>query len=209
MNRLKVQAYSVVFVGLVLAVLAKPGAYRCIARNGDTLSRAQCLLNLSTPTQSYAWDFTFSPSSSSTESLEAFQTFLQSTGYDEVTSQAGSLHGVDPNLVRAVILVESGFNGSAVSHQGAGGLMQLMPDTAKALGVRNRFNPSENIHGGTKYLRTLLDKFNENKILALAAYNAGPQAVKRYGGIPPYRETRNYVKKVMIAYEQMQSQGIA
>lgn len=107
------------------------------------------------------------------------------------------------SLLHAVITAESAYNPSAVSRAGAAGLMQLMPETAKRYGVKNRLNPYENIHGGSRYLRDLLAMFNNDLILALAAYNAGENAVKEYGNkIPPYRETQNYVRKVLSYYQR-------
>lgn len=118
----------------------------------------------------------------------------------QMVQKASSAAGIDPSLVMAVIKQESGFNPNALSKSGAQGLMQLMPATAKSLGVGNAFNPEENIEGGVKYLKGLLDRFNGNKILAIAAYNAGPNAVKKYNGIPPYAETQNYVKSILKNY---------
>lgn len=114
--------------------------------------------------------------------------------------EAASRYGVPDRLVTAVIRAESGFNPRAVSRKGARGLMQLMPATASNLGVRNSFDPRENIHGGVRHLRALIDRFPGNLPLAIAAYNAGEKAVVSYGGIPPYAETQEYVAKVMRFY---------
>jgi soluble lytic murein transglycosylase-like protein len=117
--------------------------------------------------------------------------------YHDLIAEHAKRNGVRPSLVRAVIQVESAFNPSAVSPKGAIGLMQLMPATAREFGVHNAFNPSENVRAGVAYLRRLLDRYDNDETLALAAYNAGPGAVDHYGqSIPPYRETRDYVLKV-------------
>jgi soluble lytic murein transglycosylase-like protein len=121
------------------------------------------------------------------------------TAYDDLIRQNAERHGVSADLVRAVIQAESGFNRYAVSPKGAMGLMQLMPATARDLGVRDPFLPSENIRGGVAYLAGLLSRFNQDVEHALAAYNAGPARVDQYNGVPPYRETRNYVKKITTA----------
>jgi soluble lytic murein transglycosylase-like protein len=131
------------------------------------------------------------------------------TEYDQLIAHAAGNHSLDPRLVKSVMLVESGFNASAVSPKGARGLMQLMPATATNHGVKNAHNPAENIAGGTKYLSHLLDLFDGNLEKSLAAYNAGEAAVARYGGIPPYDETRNYVRKTLTAYYGMPYAGRA
>lgn len=113
-----------------------------------------------------------------------------------------SHYGVDALLIKAIITVESCFDTHAVSRVGAQGLMQLMPATAKTLGVRDAFDPTANIRGGVDYFRQMLDRFEADVKLALAAYNAGPKAVERYGGIPPYAETQNYVVKVLKYYDR-------
>lgn len=121
----------------------------------------------------------------------------QSHAYDGIIDEQARRNNVRASLVRAVIQVESAFNRWAVSDKGAMGLMQLMPATARKLGVKNAFNPAENIAGGVAYLRELLDRYDGDEQLALAAYNAGPGAVDKYGhAVPPYRETKNYVVKV-------------
>ena len=123
-------------------------------------------------------------------------------GYlSSVISEAARTHGVDPRLVAAVARRESALNPAAVSPVGACGLMQLMPSTARFLGISNVFDVRENVFGGTRYLRTLLDTFNGDLDLAVAAYNAGPGAVQRYNGVPPYAETRAYVRAVRGSYE--------
>jgi len=120
--------------------------------------------------------------------------------FEDLVQEHANLHSLRPELVRAVIQIESGFDPRALSPKGAMGLMQLMPDTARRFGVRNPWDPEQNIRGGTRYLRQLLDQYQGNEELALAAYNAGSGAVARYGGrVPPYRETRDYVRKVGAA----------
>lgn len=115
----------------------------------------------------------------------------------EKTSQK---YGLDEKLVKALVKQESGFNPNAKSHAGALGLMQLMPQTAQGLGVVDPLNPAQNIEGGVKYLSQMMKKFNGNTILALAAYNAGPGAVEKYGTVPPYKETQNYVQSILKDY---------
>lgn len=115
-------------------------------------------------------------------------------------SQISQKHGVDEKLVKALVRQESGFNPKAKSHCGAMGLMQLMPGTAKTLGVKDAFNPVQNVDGGVRHLKWLLSKYNGNVVLALAAYNAGSGAVDKYDGVPPYKETQNYVKNILRNY---------
>lgn len=117
--------------------------------------------------------------------------------------QAASIYGLDPLLVHAMIEVESGYQPYAISRRGAEGLMQLIPGTARRFGVRNSFNFSENLLGGTRYLRYLMDRFRDER-LALAAYNAGEGAVVRYGGVPPYADTRSYIEQVLRRYRMAQ-----
>jgi soluble lytic murein transglycosylase-like protein len=120
----------------------------------------------------------------------------------EVLSQAGRLHNLDVDLLASVVRAESGGNSRAVSRAGARGLMQLMPATANDLGVQDSFKPAENVRGGSTYLDALLTRYHENLAMALAAYNAGPAAVDKYHGIPPYNETRTYVARVIHEFNR-------
>lgn len=127
---------------------------------------------------------------------EDYRPLPAAIAYNDAIAEAADLYSLDPNLIRAVIHAESAFNPFAVSRAGAQGLMQLMPDVAAELDVLDPFDPRQNIFGGARYLRALLDRNKGNVDRAVASYNAGPGAVDRYNGIPPFRETRNYVKTV-------------
>lgn len=125
-----------------------------------------------------------------------------SESFNTIIKKAQKTHGIDYSLIKAVIRVESAFNSKAISKKGAKGLMQIMPGNYKALAVKDPFNPVQNIMGGTLYLKKLIKRYDYKVSLALAAYNAGPTAVDKYGKIPPYKETQSYVKKVMRLYRQ-------
>jgi soluble lytic murein transglycosylase-like protein len=126
---------------------------------------------------------------------------------DKFVDEMAKKHNVDPELIRAVIAAESGYNPSATSRKGAQGLMQLMPNTAQQLGVRDAYNAKENLDAGVRYLRALLDKYNGDLDRALAAYNAGEGAVERAGGVPNIRETRDYVRRITDRYYHSDSGG--
>jgi soluble lytic murein transglycosylase len=138
------------------------------------------------------------------ELMQRWVTYLkgESSAYDLHIRNVSKYYGCDPYLVKAVIKAESRFDHEAVSASGAMGLMQLMPSTAKDLGVKDPYDPRENIEGGVKYLKALLNRFDNDLSLALAAYNAGPETVKRYGTVPPFQETRDYLQKVLKYYSE-------
>jgi hypothetical protein len=142
-----------------------------------------------------------------TSTINWHNTPLNLTAYVDYVSQSAKKNAVDPALIRAVMHAESAFNPAAVSSQGAQGLMQLMPATARELGVNNALNAAENIQGGVKYLGELLGMYQGDISLATAAYNAGPGAVDKYNGVPPYSETKAYVERVGILHKRYQKAG--
>jgi len=122
-------------------------------------------------------------------------------------NQASERFGVESSLIKAVIRAESAGDEKATSSKGAQGLMQLMPDTADDMAVEDRYNPEDNIFGGTRYLSMMLERFNNNTQFALAAYNAGPESVAAYNGVPPFQETKTFIKRVMTYYNQYKSEA--
>ena len=142
--------------------------------------------------------------SSIQESAPVEKLLLPNT-YDAIIENAAKKYNVHTDLIRAVIKHESNFESKAVSRVGAQGLMQLMPKTANGLGVKDPFDPKQNIDGGTKYLSYMLERYDNNIELALAAYNAGPGNVDKYNGVPPFKETQKYISKVMTTYEQLKT----
>ena len=126
--------------------------------------------------------------------------------FHPIILQVASRHDIDPALVKAIIMAESGYNPNAVSKRGAKGLMQLMPSTAEALGVEDAFNPEQNISGGVRYFKLLVNRFDGDVKLALAAYNAGSKIVRHYQGVPPFKSTHYYIEKVFRYYELYKGQ---
>jgi len=135
-------------------------------------------------------------------SRESHAAFLSEQDYDRLIDEAAAAHGVEFALVKAIIKAESGFNPRAVSHAGAMGLMQIMPANLTSFNLSDPFDPGQNIHAGTRYIKLLLDRYSEDLNMALAAYNAGPGVVDQYRGIPPYQETQKYIERVLSYYDR-------
>jgi soluble lytic murein transglycosylase-like protein len=146
------------------------------------------------------------PTTAPVETVKMRASVNRSAVFHPVINRAAALYQVDPALVQAIIFAESGYNPSAVSKRGAMGLMQLMPGTAKAMGVKDCFDPEHNIYGGVKYFKKLVNQFDGDVELALAAYNAGSRKVREFNGIPPYRATEHYIQKVLKYYNIYKSQ---
>ena len=183
---------ALVIAGVVSAAAASAQIYTWRDANGHLV-----LSNVRTESGAPAATRTYAVPRAETVRATRYVTADRAWQYETLITEHSRLNGVRSDLVRAVMQVESAFNPNAISPKGAMGLMQLMPATMRQYGVRNAFNPAENVRAGVAYLRALLDRYSNNEELALAAYNAGPGAVDKYGqAIPPYRETQNYVAKI-------------
>jgi len=183
---------ALVIAGVVSAAPASAQIYTWRDANGHLV-----LSNVRTESGAPAVTKTYAVPRAETVRATRYVAVDRGWQYENLISEHARLNGVRSDLVRAVMQVESAFNPNAISPKGAMGLMQLMPATMRQYGVRNAFNPVENVRAGVAYLRDLLDRYSNNEELALAAYNAGPGAVDKHGqAVPPYRETRNYVAKI-------------
>ncbi len=162
--------------------------------------------NLFGPEKTNSFDNVLKEQIQESNSLETKNVLSGNKNIEALIGEYSKKNNLDENLVKAVIKTESNFNVQARSSAGALGLMQLMPQTAKSLGVNNPLDPEQNISGGTKYLKNMIDKYDSVE-LGLAAYNAGPGNVNKYGGVPPFDETQNYVKKVIKTTENLKGHG--
>jgi soluble lytic murein transglycosylase len=178
---------SLLFVGMLIPSTAASDIYRYIDENG-------------------VMHFTNAPTSAKFKLFmrerKLFISKLDSNQFDPMIAEASKKYGLEAPLIKAVIKAESDFDPNAISHKGARGLMQIMPMNYRLLNVENPFDPYQSIDGGARYLRDMLDRYNGKLTLSLAAYNAGPGAVDRHGGVPPYQETTEYIERVMKYYHR-------
>ena len=179
---------------------AAPPVYSSTDSNGQIIFSDAPLVNGTMVRTSYQAEYGRPVARSSCRGLDQADMAARSRTLSETIESAARTHKVDPNLIRAIAQIESCFDVNAVSRVGAEGVMQLMPATANELGVTDSFNAAQNIHGGALYIARMLKRFDNNHKLALAAYNAGPGAVEKHNGIPPYPETQAYVEKVLNIY---------
>jgi len=187
--------------------LAAPPVYTHKDANGGLIFSDAPLVNGEMVRTSYQAQYGRPVASSSCHGLSKSDLGARANSLNKTIELAASTHNVDAALVKAIAQVESCFDRQAVSRVGAEGVMQLMPATAAELGVTDSFNATQNINGGTRYLAQMLKRFDQNHRLALAAYNAGPGAVEKHKGIPPYPETRKYIEKVLKIYSAADSTG--
>jgi len=194
----KVMTRSFASAGTKVAILAVGVLFTLIAPAKAQIapvedSGKRVYVNGDSPTPRHGSTISFHPASSTASNAPPDK-------LDLIVQDAAQRHNVDPELVKAVISTESGWNPRAISNKGAVGLMQLIPGTAQRFGVGNAFDPVQNVEGGTTYLKSLLDRYNGDLPKTLAAYNAGERAVDMFGGVPAYRETQRYVQKVTDTY---------
>lgn len=184
------------------SLLAAPPVYSQRDTNGQAIFSDAPLVDGQIIRTSYQADYGRPVAKASCLGLSVEKMAARAKAFDQTIEAAANTHNLDADLIRAVAQIESCFDANAVSKVGAQGVMQLMPTTAAELGVSDSFNAVQNIHGGASYLAKMMKRFNRNHQFALAAYNAGPGAVDKHNGIPPYPETQNYVKKVLELYTQ-------
>jgi soluble lytic murein transglycosylase-like protein len=194
MKRIDINCFFIgIYIFLYIMIAAATPLYADIYVYAD---REGVLHFTNVPTSSQSSNYKIYIKETPQKPLESYNEHL----YDHVISEASQTHGVPFSLLKALIKTESDFNPTAISSAGARGLMQLMPENIKTLKIKNPFDPRENVMGGTRYLKQLINRFNGKLPLALAAYNAGPGVVEKYQRIPPYEETENFVKQVMEYY---------